>query len=220
MDTAIWKRLSRQNAHEKQALAQHLHDRVAIPLSNLKLQINLACERSEKTDNLDILKDINRSLDSLLENTRIAIGELRPPILDDLGLSDALNWFRRELIQKNALKIHLTLSPDVDRLVDSYRTDLFHLFQILGRDLAPETQASTLRIDIRAGSDSIELEYRDDGLDIVALGQPAWDMLPLAKIRLKVLSLGGTVTLDRSVVKGNILHLSIPYDATLVESKK
>jgi signal transduction histidine kinase len=207
----VWARVERDHEDDRKRWARHLHDRVAIALSDLKNRINQAFAGTADQNQASVHHEIDRSIDRILDDIRLTIRDLRPPILDDLGLADTLSWYSKALFRLRGMAITVSLNPRDTDLPEPYRTDIFRLIQIFSEGLAAESQADTVQIRIQISSDTIGLDFRDNGLDVASLGQSAWELLPLARIRIKILSLGGYMTLNPAPGKGNTLHVSFPY---------
>lgn len=206
----VLERMSWDLESERKRMAQLLHDRVAIPLSDAKLRTGTVLAAQTDPASADARKEILHVFDSILREVLSVIRELRPPLLDDLGLSETFNWLRRSQSSRGGPSLELCLKPSDTDIPESYSSVIYRLIQMLVSGLAQETQADTLHIDVGKDADELRIDYRDNGLAIEALGPEARDMLPLAKIRFKVYSHGGRLTVSRAPAKGNAIQISIP----------
>jgi signal transduction histidine kinase len=210
IDQEILARLDWDHESERMRSARHLHDRVAIPLSDAKLKVGALLAAQMDPASANHCEEIFHAFDDILREVRSEIGELRPPLLDDLGLSETLGWYRRSQSNLGGCSLELSLNPADADIPEPLSSVIYRLIQMLVSGLALETQADTLRIEVNKRSDEILIEYRDDGLAIDALGPEARDMLPMAKIRFKVYSQGGRFNVNRASTKGNAIQISIP----------
>jgi signal transduction histidine kinase len=210
IDQEILARLDWDHESERRRSARHLHDRVAIPLSDVKLKTSewLAVQTDPASASPE--EEILHAFDDIVKEVRAVIRELRPPLLDDLGLSETLSWYCRLQSGRGGPSLELCLNPADADIPEPYSSVIYRLIQVLVSGLAQETQADTLHIDVSKDSGEILISYRDNGLAIDALGPEARDMLPMAKIRFKVYSHGGRLSVSPAPAKGNTIRISIP----------
>jgi signal transduction histidine kinase len=155
------------------------------------------------------LQDLGLRVTEINNEVRRIMADLRPSILDDLGIIPALSWFCREY-QKTYSHIFVenqigTLEQEVP---DSLKTPIFRISQEAMNNIAKHSQASLLTLSLRKDDDKIELKITDNGkgfdVDTVKKGMGLSTMKERAQLS------GGSFDLESAVGKGTIIRVSWP----------
>jgi signal transduction histidine kinase len=136
--------------------------------------------------------------------------ELRPGILDDLGLMAAVEWAAQEFEARTGTKCHLDL-PDGDIVIDPERTTaIFRIFQETLTNVTRHAEAT--RVDVRLGRENgnIVLEVRDNGRGIAEEQLSSSRSLGILGMRERALLLGGEFTIRGAPGKGTTVRVLIP----------
>jgi signal transduction histidine kinase len=153
---------------ERKRIASDLHDSIGQSLSTMSCGIATAIE-SSRCGNIKTMNDVLDTLavqvkQAILEVQRIAM-DLRPAILDDLGLVATLTWFFREF---RLIHAEISLTTDISLLESDIPAELlthiFRLVQEAANNTVKHARASKLSIHLRRSNDSIHLEIVDNGI--------------------------------------------------------
>ncbi len=147
---------------ERRRLARELHDELGQSLTIIKMSLQMTRQdlgdKSPRSLN-DCLEAVERTIHQV-RNTAL---DLRPSILDDLGLADALNWYLNRLQQTAGLRIARRLTPLPGRLTPAVETACFRIAQEALTNIVRHAQATTVEVKLKSLPLGIELVIRDDG---------------------------------------------------------
>jgi signal transduction histidine kinase len=193
-------------------IATLVHDQVVTALSNLKLEINMLWgdSRSTGSPKKNELEKINRLIDLTIEESRELMAEMRPPILDDLGLRDALEWQVRDIIEKTSLDIRLIQKMDDYIFCDPMKTWIFRLFQDLIKGLSIVAEATKVSVTFELKEDRLIINYRDNGISLSDCESGHAELSEMILIRARVFGLRGELIQSTSIPEGNDLCISLP----------
>ncbi len=154
-------------AQEKERLriSLQMHDGPAQSMSNLVLRVEI-CQRLIDRD-LDMARNelsaLKSAINSVLQETRRFIFDLRPMTLDDLGLVPTLRRYIQQFNEKNKIEVNLmTQNADV-RLPTHYEVAIFRLIQEALNNVAKHANASSARVLLDYNNDGIHISIDDDG---------------------------------------------------------
>ena len=151
-----------------------------------------------------------RSLDELRE----VIWDLRPTILDDLGLIPAIHWYARTYLEKNGIKTEIVAPTDLPRLPAYLETMLFRITQEALTNIKKHAQADSVMIILKIGTDQIFLDIKDNGrgFDVNQITQEAvaHQQLGLLGIQERISLVGGKLQIESTPGTGTHLHVYIP----------
>jgi PAS domain S-box-containing protein len=196
---------------ERTRVAREIHDELGQALTAIKLDLT-ALLRDLSTDQEPAVRhcqSILNLLDEAIQSVRRIATDLRPGVLDDLGLVAAVEWAAEEFQARTGIKCHVTL-PDVDIAMDPERaTALFRIFQETLTNVARHANATQVNIRLVQNGD-LSLEVRDDGKGIPEKQLSAGQSLGILGIRERALLLGGELTISGGPGKGTIVKVRIP----------
>ena len=198
-------------AHERNRLARELHDSVAQTLYGLTLQSEAAARKlaAGQLDQVaDDLQFFQTSAQQTLQETRLLIFELRPPILDEVGLAAALQARVEAVERRSGIVVRLDLE-DVASLPSPVETALYRIAQEGLNNVLKHAEAGRVSLTLSRSGESISLEIADDGLgfDPETAGQRGYG---LGSMRERAEQLGGSLTLSAVPGEGTSLTVEVP----------
>jgi signal transduction histidine kinase len=155
-------------ARERNRLACDLHDSVAQTLYGLTLQSEAASRQlaAGKTERVaEYLREIRQSTLQTLGETRLLIFELRPPILEEIGLSAALRARLDAVETRSGLMVKADLE-DIGRLPPSTEVGLYRIAQEALNNILKHAQAKSVQVALHRQPGSIQLQICDDGVGL------------------------------------------------------
>ena len=197
---------------ERQRLSRQMHDGPAQALSNFILQTEIAMrlldvDPAQARDELGSLK---ASAMGTFQKVRNFIFELRPMMLDDLGLIPTIRRYADTFKEQTGLEVNATISGDDRRLEPYLEVMVFRAVQELMGNAARHSQATLLKLNIDLTDSQIRVSIDDNGkgfdLDSVQKGQS----LGIKLIRERTEMLGGTFEVDSAAGKGARVMFSLP----------
>jgi signal transduction histidine kinase len=217
---AVSQELIKAQEHERLRIARDLHDRVAQDLSALKISMDTLFDGRVGID--PSLRHKMAALCGILGHSINALREiaynLRPPMLDQLGLRSAIFQYGQDFAAKSGVEVdfssagmnELSLSPDVE-------INLFRLVQEALANVQKHAQASEVTIRLVASFPNVVLRIEDDGIGFNVSERMAAALcekrMGLKSMQERVSLMSGTMKLKSLPDKGTRLVFKIPYDA-------
>jgi len=182
---------------ERTSIAREIHDELGQALTGLKMDISWMAKRipEDQTQLLDKLNAMSELNVNTLRTVQKISTELRPGLLDDLGLVAAVEWQTEEFQNRTGIPCRLTVDPE-DIAVDERRaTTLFRIFQETLTNITRHAQATKVTVHLKEKEETIELRVRDNGKGITPEQLTNPHSFGLIGIRERVHPWGGEVTI-------------------------
>ncbi len=197
---------------ERQRLSRQMHDGPAQALSNFILQTEIAmrlldADPVQAKDELGNLKD---SALSTFQKVRGFIFELRPMMLDDLGLVPTLKKYSEAFKDQSGMDVSLMVTGSERRLEPYLEVMIFRAVQELMGNASRHSQATLIKIQVDLGNDLIRVNIEDNGKGFspdILKDSPS---LGLKLIRERVEILGGKFDVDSTVGSGTRISFAVP----------
>jgi PAS domain S-box-containing protein len=217
---ALTERLRQLAAHqesvreaERSRIAHELHDELGGLLSAARFDVN----RLGQLPGIDLerVAQLRESLDAAIRSTRSIISDLRPPVLDQLGLWGAIAWYAEGLAKRCALNCQILICPALEdlKLPDDVSISLFRIVQEALSNIVKHAEAHSIILRARRLADAvIEVEIIDDGkgLNQEDLGKTGhWGVLGMHE---RVHSLSGELALEGAPGHGTTLRVRLRVD--------
>ena len=161
-------RLQKVREQERARVAREIHDELGQALTAIKIDLAslIGALRPDQREDLEKAESILRLVDQTILSVRRIATELRPAILDDLGLVAAIEWAAEEFETRTGTKIRLDL-PDDDIVADpDQATAIFRIFQETLTNVTRHAEATQVEVRLGREDGDIVLEVRDNGRGI------------------------------------------------------
>jgi signal transduction histidine kinase len=206
--------LQKVREEEKAHLARELHDELGGTL--LALKIDTAWIKRHLPEQHTDLTNKTSSMLSLLDNavtaTRRISSDLRPPMLDDLGLIATIEWQTHEFESRMGIGCELDLAGDSCLLTNNQSIALFRIFQEALTNIARHAHATRANIKVRITNRQATLEIEDNGRGIDRTHPRRPNAHGLLGMTERIHSLGGEIQLHSPPGQGVRLEVNIPLD--------
>jgi len=180
---------------ERTRIAREIHDSLGQALTALKLQLAAAQEMAA-TDApalADRLLETALMVDDLVKGVRRIATELRPPILDELGLAAAVEWLALDFRRRTGVACQATVLPTGGAIADDVATALFRILQEALTNVSRHAGATRVDIELGMKSDCVTIEINDDGRGITEAGATGPASLGILGMRERAAALGGVL---------------------------
>lgn len=212
---------------ERRRIARELHDETAQSLATLGIYIDTALEAKHEalTPELALgLRRVREVADRTLVGVRSIIADLRPSLLDDLGLAAALRWQAQHRLEEAGIRVDLQIRSEGRRLPPAIETALYRILQEAITNIIKYAEASYVEIDLDLERpDVVTARIEDDGqgFDRSLLerspqpgrGVGLFGMLERANL------VGGTLHIDSAPGEGTEVRITIPFSAEPPQQK-
>ena len=213
------RQLSRQiltvQEEERRTISRELHDVIAQTLTGINIRLaGLKQEAARSTKGLDQkIASTQRLVEKSVDIVHQFARELRPTVLDDLGLIPALHAFMKAFTTQTGVRASLTASAEVEHLNITQRTVLYRVAQEAFTNVARHAHASRVDVSIRKLPGHIGMKVQDDGKSFrVELTSPAngGKRLGLLGMKERLEMIGGTFTIESAPGQGTTIGAEIP----------
>jgi PAS domain S-box-containing protein len=196
---------------EKSRVARELHDELAQSLTAIKmdtvwLRDSLRASTGEIQSKLEAMLTM---LDHTVAATRRIAADLRPLLLDDLGLGAAIEWLVQSFTQRNGVACDLDVDDEVD-LPEPYATAAFRIVQESLANVAKHAQASRVSVRIVREPHRVVLRIEDDGVGFAVQAPRKAHALGLMGLRERAQLLQGSVSIQSEPGAGTQIEVCIP----------
>ncbi|EEF25417.1 sensory transduction histidine kinase, putative [Ricinus communis] len=202
--------------NERQRIAREIHDELGGLLTGIKAYISVVGERCRQAGRMPdpLLDDAAALAQDAMDTVRRVIADLRPSVLDQLGIWEALEWYVSQAAQRSCLAYECETDPDAARVeLDAERSImLFRIVQEAMTNVQRHAAASTVRLHVRYADGGVLVALEDDGRGIPAgaqLSRTSWGILGMQE---RSRSLGGELTLAPRPGSGTVMSLRIPME--------
>jgi PAS domain S-box-containing protein len=199
---------------ERQSVARELHDQIGQVLTAIHLNLQ-AVRKTCETKEASVLIDEGVAIvDEALGQVRNLSFELRPSLLDDLGLAAALRWYTDRFTQRTGIQATTLINlPDLSqRLTKDLETACFRIAQEAFTNVVRHAQARNVAVTLQKLNGQVRLSVKDDGVGFDVHSQnlaPFTTHLGLRGMRERALALGGRLEV-RSSERGTRISASFP----------
>ncbi len=200
---------------ERQRLARELHDSVTQSLYSLTLLSNgwgTMAEQGRLEDPAASFHHLGEVGQQALKEMRLLIHQLRPPILDEVGLVGALQQRLDAVEQRSSVDARMITLGALEGVPHSIEEQLFHIAQEALNNVLRHANASEVIVRLRAAEERVELCVEDNGAGFDPSAATAG--MGLANIRERAMAIGGDVTITSDPARGTTLVVTVGSKAS------
>ncbi|AFQ50653.1 multi-sensor signal transduction histidine kinase [Burkholderia cepacia GG4] len=211
---------------EKTRIARELHDDLGQQLTALKMDLSVVEQQLRAPghaqpgdDTLSHLQGMRRLIDTTVASVRRIAADLRPVMLDDLGLVPAIEWLANDFTNRYGIDVERHIETGGLTFTSAGATTLFRIVQEALTNVARHADATrvALRLDVEEGF--CVLRVADNGRGAAPGGQAHEDKsFGLIGIRERAHMLGGTVTIDTALARGFSITVAFPLSTVQQET--
>lgn len=197
---------------ERKRLARELHDETGQFLTGLALSLKGLEERIAGEP--EMVKERLESLQNLTtkatEDVRRLIWDLRPSLLDDMGLVEAIAWYMDNYLKPKGVKCHLETRGFSRRLPLAVESSLFRLLQEAINNIAKHAQAKEVWLKLERTGEIITGSISDDGIGFAPTRLPAGANTGLLGMEERMTLLGGKLEIESTPGEGTRIEFQVP----------
>ncbi|TMQ01858.1 MAG: PAS domain S-box protein [Verrucomicrobia bacterium] len=202
---------------ERTRIAREVHDELGQALTGLKMDIAWLEKKFTDLRELPTLRPLRLKtrkmpglVDEIISKVRKIATELRPGVLDDLGLEAAIEWQIQDFQKRTRIKCEFTSNLKDIQLSPDSATAVFRIFQETLTNIVRHANATRVRIRLEATRGKLLLEVHDNGRGMTARDISGAKSLGLLGMRERAMMLDGEVTIVGRRGKGTTVGLRIP----------
>jgi signal transduction histidine kinase len=192
---------------ERRRIAHEIHDELGQTLTALKFSLSMAAKNAPNDPNLAAARQMASAAQ---KKARTLSHELRPAMLDDMGLLSTLEWYIDRLEQHANLAVSLDAKLNEDALSPELKTTLYRLIIEALTNVRKHAQASSVEIILVQDAGHISLTITDDGQGFNPNLPRGRHHVGLSSMRERIQGLGGSFTLATSPGQGTRITVTTP----------
>jgi two-component system sensor histidine kinase UhpB len=209
--------LTRAREDERRHVARDLHDELGQRLSALKLDLFTAMAHPEvRATGLDKrLQPLIQSVNNAVSETRRIASNLRPAMLDDLGLHAAIEWLAHDFTKRFGIPVDLACMPGDQDLNDIAITTIYRIVQEALTNMSRHAHAQSGRIELFQQNEHMVIRVEDDGQGLSPSDTEKAGSFGLAGIRERARILGGISHMTNRPEGGCRLEVRLPWERVI-----
>ncbi len=214
----LLKKVITAQEEERRRIARELHDETSQALTAVVVGLETATlgPPLDKTQLEEKLLGLRQLATQTLEEVHNLIYDLRPSVLDDLGLVAGLHWYAENRLHPMGVRLHLEVGGEERRLPPELETTLFRIGQEAVSNIVRHAQASNVFLIVDFEENAVTVEVEDDGkgfdVDVVAdpvTGPAGWGLLGM---RERTTLVGGTLDISSERGGGTRVCVRVPLE--------
>ena len=197
---------------ENSRISRELHDELGQNLTSLKMDLAWL-ESNTAPENAKFLKTLagmRSVLDSTVAATRRISADLRPLMLDDLGLLAALEWLAEETSRRHGFQVDLAVDEASGSLAEPLASQVYRIVQESLTNAGRHAAARSVRVALRTIGREVHLDVEDDGRGLGPEDLRKKGSFGLVGIRERVYILAGSVEIRGDAGQGTVIHVRLP----------
>ena len=197
---------------EKKLLAQNIHDDVAQVLAAIKMNLSMMYGKLPEEQKFlsEKINSINKLLIETIHKVKRMYTELRPSLLNHIGLVAAIEWQVEEFQERLGVKCDVNIECEEIELDWDRKTAFFRVFQMLLANVGMHAKATRLRVKLSLEGRNLKLELKDNGIGIKREQLTSPNSFGIIEIRERIHFLEGEVEIKGIPDKGTKVTVKIP----------
>jgi PAS domain S-box-containing protein len=207
---------------ERARIARELHDELGQHLTGLKMDLSWMGARLRE-DQAALAGKINAMkalIDSTVASMRRIASELRPTVLDDLGLAPAVEWLANDFAKRSGIRVVMDMDDVCAGLDNAVATSVFRIIQESLTNVARHSGASTVNLSLRQAEGRLIVEVRDDGRGMPADAGEKTRSFGLIGMRERAYMLGGQLNVLSQPGEGTTIQAVIPLPGPVIQESQ
>jgi PAS domain S-box-containing protein len=195
---------------ERRRIARELHDELGQRLTALKMELSSLASQADAAARAQRIAAMLEMVDDTVASVRRIATELRPLMLDDLGLNAAIEWLANGWAARMGIKVRLRLGPADPDIGDAAAIALYRVVQEALTNIARHARATEVRIEMRQAAGALRLAVQDDGVGFDAASMYREGSHGLMGIRERAYMLGGELEIGNARGGGGRITVRLP----------
>lgn len=208
-----------QTAREEERLriAREVHDELGQLLTSTKIDLSMIKKKLSFSKENELIHDeFTHSIDLIdksIKSVKKIVTDLRPEMLDEIGLVESIRWQVDEFIKNTGITCTLSISKEFEELdcEISLSTTLYRIVQEALTNIKRHAHATMVKIVIKVSIDNIFIVIQDNGVGITEEQKKKKNSFGLTGLKERVLLLNGIIDFTSSIKGGTVIYVQIPY---------
>ncbi len=207
---------------ERARIARELHDELGQHLTGLKMDLSwmgarLRPDQSALAGKISAMKAL---IDTTVASMRRIASELRPTVLDDLGLVPAVEWLANDFAKRSGIRVVLDTDDVCAKLDNTVATSVFRIIQESLTNVAKHAGASTVNLSLKRAEGRLTVEVRDDGRGMPADPGERKSGFGVIGMQERAYMLGGQLNIFSEPGEGTTVQAVIPLPGPVMQESQ
>lgn len=206
------RHLQKLREEDRKSIAREIHDDVGQTLTALKMDLGWVSKRIAKDQYKanQKIEDMKHLITKSVQSIKRLCSELRPGILDDLGLKSALNWYTSQFAERFAILCHLDVDSIEMTIDKELSTSIYRIVQESLTNISRHAKAKNVWISLVTEGEKLVLTIQDDGTGIDTNRVEGEGSYGIIGMRERAASHNGQFEISRRQEQGTVIHVIFP----------
>lgn len=215
---ALSASLQSTREEERTRIAREIHDELGQVLTAINMDVGLLIDDLENDIPLsnDVLlnnlKPIEKLIEKLIKSVQDISTELRPDVLDHLGLVPALEWHLQEFERRFDINTELDKLNDKIEIDDDKKVGVFRIFQEALTNIARHSKATSVKVLLSEYENNFDMKITDNGIGVSEETLDDVASIGIIGMKERVHLLGGSISFKQNGKGGTIVHVTVPLN--------
>ncbi|MDE3234917.1 MAG: PAS domain S-box protein [Bacteroidota bacterium] len=202
--------LQKVREEERKYIAREIHDEFGQLVTGLKMDVSLLKAKIEKRlpDLAPRLSETIELADQVVKSVRRISSELRPSVLDDIGLAAAIEWQSKEFEKRTGIPCSFKHNLKDDHLSVDVKSNLFRIYQESLTNIMRHAEATEVKVSLIEKDDYIHLIIKDNGKGFTEAGKSK--SFGLLGMKERAIMINGIFAIESELQKGTTIQISVP----------
>ncbi len=200
---------------ERAHIAREVHDELGQRLTSISMDLAFLKSKTNKDTEVKIkerLEALSKQAENTIKIIRKISQELRPSVLDDLGLISAIDWLKKQFDRRANINFYMDMPIEEVNINDEHATAIFRITQEALTNIMRHAKAKNVTIKMELNNSKILLQIQDDGSGInINNKRKSNKTFGVFGMKERANNLGGELTIKNNFDKGTLVELTLPY---------
>jgi len=198
---------------ERRAIALNIHDDLAQSLTVIQLTLAPHLQNTQETTPQTVLLKVKEQVDDVISKVQRILSNLRPQVLDELGLDAALDWLVKDLRNRSGIECRLANTLDTSGLPANIATCLYRITQESLTNVSRHAKATEVEIRLWHDHGDICLEIQDNGVGITNGMSTKTGSFGIIGMQERAALCEGICTISPATGKGTLIKVQLPLNS-------
>lgn len=206
----LYKHINVVREEERSVIAREIHDELGQSLASLKIDLIVLKEENEKNKELkNKIDQVLSQVDSSIKTIQKISSELRPQMLDELGLASAIEWLSNDCRKRSSIKCKLDLQ-EIEDLDKNVSISLFRIFQATMTNIMLHSKAKSVAVKLALKGQMLILSVKDDGVGITQDQINSQKSFGIIGMMERAKQINGIFEINSQINKGTEIYVTVP----------
>jgi signal transduction histidine kinase len=207
----LYEHLQTVREDERKKIAIEIHDELGQALTSLKIDLRwLGGKMEENPERRNKIELMEQLVDGTIKRIQKIATDLRPPLLDDFGLKEAVLWYIEDITKRAGLSMNFKHDNSLEQLTRDSSMFIFQIIRELTTNVIRHANAVKMEISIGHIPGYLEIVFKDDGKGITIEQAESLKSFGLYNLKERVSYWGGTTDIAGITGRGTRIRISIP----------